>query len=104
MSWSITVEQEGKNPGPIDKMKALTTSNAGNMGGLVIYLTDGTTKEEFTRVAYVRRVSNNPTVKFQDQLAEELEKAKIAAEALNKHAAEELEKKKAKKPKKGELQ
>lgn len=54
-----------------------------NEGGLIIYLVKGAEKREVTRVAYERKNSTRPKVKFDKQLQVELEKAQHAADIVN---------------------
>jgi hypothetical protein len=85
--WEVLCEPVGRNPGIVDKAKAAVGAGSApsedNVGGLVIYLTNGSSKQEVSRVAWIRRVSKNPDNKFEDQLATEINKAKAAAEVLN---------------------
>lgn len=86
MAWTITTEPVGKNPGVFEKVvkeTGVARQTPENMGGVVIYLVNGSTKQEVSRVAYIRRASKNPKVKFKDQLNTELDKAREALGVLN---------------------
>lgn len=75
MGWSVIVRPVEAN-----------SEGEENMGGLVIYLADGTDdgqEYEVTRVAYARRASRNPDVSFEDQLRIEIGKAEEAAASMN---------------------
>lgn len=56
---------------------------ASSVGGMVIYVTDGSVKHEVSRVGFNREFSANPNRSFQETLNEELEKAREAARIIN---------------------
>jgi hypothetical protein len=93
-------EPKGKNPGLVTKPKgglidkartALggssqqteTEQSTENMGGMVIFVTNGSFKEEVSRVAWIRRASKNPDVDFATALQRELDKARESVKVLN---------------------
>lgn len=84
MSWRVVAEPEGNNPGLIDRAKAATgVGDSGkNAGGMIIYVTDGSSKKEVSRVAWIRRNSKNPKVSFEKQLKVEIDKAREAVRVL----------------------
>jgi hypothetical protein len=90
MAWEIVVEPQGNNPGFLDQAKAKLEKqeDVENTGGMIIYLSNGQQKQELSRVAYIRRNSKNPEVKFQDQLAQEVTKAREAVKVLNEVAGQ----------------
>ena len=73
--WKVVLEPRDENPDE--------ETGGQNVGGIVIFLDDGSDKREVSRVAYVRRNSKNPRVSFKKQLAAEVEKAQISADQLN---------------------
>lgn len=77
-NWSITAEPEGKNTSGADEL---------NEGGLILYLSSNGSRQEVSRVAFVRRNSRNPSVSFDKQLAAEIEKARAARDLLNSSVA-----------------
>jgi len=79
--WEVEIEPVGRNPDSDEAAK----KDPENMGGMVIWLKRGWTREEFSRVAFVRRVSKNPKRSFDEQLDEELKGAEAACAALNKY-------------------
>jgi hypothetical protein len=87
MAWTIICKPEGRNGAAAPE--ALAAAEPGeavqgeNQGGMVIYLADGSSRHEVSRVGFVRRNSKNPKVKFEDQLDKELAKAYKSAEMLN---------------------
>lgn len=88
MSWSVICEPVGKNPGVVKRAADAVTgaeSEPENIGGIVIYVTNGSTKTEVSRVAWVRRaaVCKNPKTSFEKQLDKELTKARTAVTMLN---------------------
>ena len=54
-----------------------------NLGGIVVYLTDGESEAEFSRVAFARRNSTHPDVSFVTQMETEWARAAEAADVLN---------------------
>lgn len=70
MEWKVEIEPEGKNDGV-------------NEGGLVIYLNNGSKREEVSAVGWVRRNTGNPDVEFEPQLKKEYAKAQVAARTMN---------------------
>ena len=62
-SWQLVIEPKGDN------------DNGVNKGGMVIYLQNGSVKEEIGRVAFERTNSLYPDVSFEDQLDIEVSKA-----------------------------
>lgn len=76
--WSVLCEPKGDNPaGP---------APGKNLGGLVIYLTDGTVRQEVSRVLFVRRnatASANRIKKFKQQLRDQLAVANASAKTVN---------------------
>lgn len=90
MAWSVTAEPEGKNPGVLDKAKSAvgigTDPNDGsNVGGMIIFIVNGATKQEVSRVAWIRRNSKNPSTSFEKQLQAELDKARASVKILNEN-------------------
>lgn len=85
MSWDVVCEPVGENPGLIDKAKAALGGDqpTENTGGIVVYVTSGSTKQEVGRVAYMRRVSVNPKTTFDKALQDVVEKARTACKMLN---------------------
>jgi hypothetical protein len=86
MAWTVTCEPVGENPGKLKKALAERsggTEKAENIGGIVVYLTNGSKREEFSRVAFIRRVSRNPGTKLRDQLDKEIKEAQEACDKLN---------------------
>lgn len=88
MSWSVICEPVGENPGVVKRAAGAVTgseSEPENIGGIVIYVTNGASKQEVSRVAWVRRASvcKNPKTSFEKQLDKEITKARAAVEALN---------------------
>jgi hypothetical protein len=86
--WRVVCEPEGNNPGILGKAKAAASMAVSgdepeNMGGMVIYLTNGTSKEEVSRVGWIRRATKNPKTSFEKQLSKEVEKATASADTLN---------------------
>jgi hypothetical protein len=82
-TWRVVAEPEGNNPGLLDKAKAALSNQEGNTGGMIIYVTNGTLKEEVSRVGFVRRNTKNPKTSFENQLRKELDKARTAATSIN---------------------
>lgn len=98
--WRVVTKAEGKNPGPLPgrvkqaaQAVAATVRRGGNepgvdnVGGIIVLLTNGSAEQEVSRVAWVRRASENPEVTFKDQLDREIQKANEAAATLNEVAA-----------------
>lgn len=84
--WKVVCEPHGENPGMLDKAKDAVgiTPSPENIGGVIIYVTDGAgRKEEVSRVAWIRRASVNPKTGFAKQLQTEVTKAKEATDILN---------------------
>lgn len=74
--WEILVEPQGRREGPKNK------------GGMVIYATGPNgLRQEVSRVAFIRRESNNPKNSFGRQLERELARARTACEILNEQLA-----------------
>lgn len=71
MSWEISCRPEGKN------------QDGENKGGIVVYLVNGTAREEVGRVAFDRSESESPGRPFAEVLDEYLANAKKGAEAVN---------------------
>jgi len=71
--WRVSCEPKEERRG----------SDGENIGGMVIYLTNGSEKEEFSRVAFARRNSKHKTSTFKSKLREEIEQATAAVETLN---------------------
>ena len=97
--WRVITKAEGKNPGPLPgrvkqaaQAVAATVRRGGNepgvdnVGGIIVLITNGTTTQEVSRVAWVRRASENPEVPFKEQLDREIQKANEAAATLNEVA------------------
>lgn len=97
-TWKVITEAEGNNPAEIPKTpgildKALpwrnsegsdeTAEQGANMGGMIVLLTNGSARQEVSRVAFIRRNSKHPEVSFQAQLDAEISKAKAAADTMN---------------------
>lgn len=76
MTWFIEVAPKAGNE---------TGTDERNEGGMVIYLApnDTETRQEFSRVAFVRRNSSNPDASFERQLSVEISKARAARDLLN---------------------
>lgn len=113
--WTVVCDIIGQNPGMTDtelphrpkdpvksastKVKAQFTKDLAefeaainraydNIGGFVIALENATgTRHEISRVAFIRRVSKNPEVSFEDALDAELKKAEKAAKKLDEYLA-----------------
>jgi hypothetical protein len=82
--WKVVIEPEGKNPGLVDKAKAAAGLGSEQVGGMVIYVTDGgNVKNEVAAVGYIRKHTANPCVSFVKQLEAEVEKAQQACDKLN---------------------
>jgi hypothetical protein len=62
--WKIEVEPEGKN------------ENNKNEGAAIVFLSNGSKREEVGAVAFAREHSNNPLVEFDDQLDRVVARAK----------------------------
>lgn len=75
MTWLIVAEPVGGN------------ENDENTGGIALFLQNDMSRKEISRVAFVRRFGANPTVKFEDALQAEADKAKKSVELLNELAA-----------------
>lgn len=86
--WTVVAEPVGENPGRVKKAAAEAGVGNGNVGGMVIYLIRGGSKQEVSRVAWVRRNSKNPKTSFEKQFAAELDKARGAAATLNGFGAD----------------
>jgi hypothetical protein len=71
--WKVTIEPHGKNPG----------TSGENEGGVIVYLAKGSTKEEFSAVAWKRRASVNPHRSFKAQLRSEIADAQDVCDTLN---------------------
>jgi hypothetical protein len=78
MAWTLTLAPHGSNPG---------SEEGRNEGGMVVYLVNGGQREEVARVAWMRENSTNPDVAFQDQLDNEVAKAKHALAVLEELTA-----------------
>lgn len=79
MAYKILAEAVGAN-------SSASAETAENKGGIAIYLVkdnDAYNKQEVGRVAFERKNSINPRVKFETQLDKEVAKAKKAVETLN---------------------
>jgi hypothetical protein len=86
VTWQIIVQPEGKNgvlPSGADQPASGETVQGENQTGMVIYLVEGSSKREISRVGFVRRNTKNPKAKFDDQLEKELGKARKARDILN---------------------
>jgi len=85
--WSVGYLPQGQNPGQLQK-KGVAAPTPENIGGMVIYLVNNRTgtKEEVSRVAFVRRAGTNPRVSFDKAFQKEIAKAQTAAAALNQQA------------------
>lgn len=74
--WSIKLKPEGSN----DNYER-------NEGGMIIQLTNSrsfdSSPQEVSRVAFVRRNSNNPDVSYEHQVKLEVDKARASCELLN---------------------
>jgi hypothetical protein len=46
----------------------MTKGEPENMGGIVVYLSSGSSKQEFARVGFIRRATKNPKVSFDAML------------------------------------
>lgn len=85
-TWKVVAEPHGNNPGFVDRARAAVgRSEPENTGGMIIYVTDGATKREVSRVAWIRRstVCKNPGNSFEKQLKIEVDKAKAAVDQIN---------------------
>lgn len=98
MGWRVVLEPHGENPGRVAQVAGAVASAAGsdtqvgkNTGGLVIYVTNGASKDEVSRVGFIRRNTKNPRVTFEKQLDAELAKARKAAQKINELLAESSE-------------
>lgn len=78
MAWKILAEPQGDNT-------SYDAGTAENKGGIVIYLveTNNYIKQEVGRVAFERKNSTNPRVKFETQLDKEIAKAQKAIKVIN---------------------
>lgn len=84
--WKVVAEPQGNNPSVVQKVKAAVgVTEPENTGGMVIFITDGTTKQEVSRVAWIRReaVCKNPKNSLDKQLRLEVGRAQDAATMLN---------------------
>lgn len=92
MKWTVVTEPKGENPGLVTKAlaRAGAPPKGENISGLVIYLSNGSVKQEVSRVAYIRRpeTCRNPNVPYADQLRIELAKARETCNVLNEKATE----------------
>lgn len=87
-NWKVIFEPQGKNPGRLTKLAGRITGVADdpdgqNVGGIVVLVTNGSTRQEVSRVAYVRSNSKNPDTSFNEQLSRETQKARDACDLLN---------------------
>jgi hypothetical protein len=87
MAYKVIIEPHGQNPGvaarAVAKVKA---GDPENTGGMIVYMqADNGTKEEVSRVAYIRRgsVCKNPKNSFSKQLGIEVKKAQDGIKAIN---------------------
>jgi hypothetical protein len=75
--WRVHLVPEGKNPSETGK----------NQSGLIVYVWDGKdfdgSKQEVSRVGWVRRNSKNPKTTFVRQLEKEVKKAQAACTVMN---------------------
>jgi hypothetical protein len=80
--WSVALDAVAdEDEWPPDRRRRPRVKR--NLSGIVVSLTDGEEYVEVSRVAFVRRNSRNPEAEFPVQLEAEIEKAELAAEALN---------------------
>jgi hypothetical protein len=86
--WNVICEPHGNNPGFI-KRALRSGETPENTGGIIVYLVNGSAKQEVSRVAYIRRarVCKNPSRTFKAQLQIEVDKAREAASKINELAA-----------------
>ena len=71
MPWKIDMEPEGKN------------EDNRNEGAMIVYLTDGSKREEHSAVAFARRHSRNPDLTFDEALERQAKQARAVARAKN---------------------
>lgn len=71
MAWIIDIEPEGKN------------EDNCNEGAMIVYLTDGSKREEHSAVAFARHNSNSPDLSFDEALDRQMRKARAVARAKN---------------------
>lgn len=91
--WNVVAEPVGANPGlkPAAAKRLGRTraekddakADKANVGGVIIYLTNGRIKEEVTRVGFIRKESANPKDGFKKKLDEMVQVAREAADTLN---------------------
>jgi hypothetical protein len=80
--WSVAIDAVAdEDEWPPDRRRRPRYKR--NLSGILISLTDGEEHVEVSRVAFVRRNSRNPEAEFASQLEAEIEKAELAADALN---------------------
>jgi hypothetical protein len=89
-AWNVVAKPEGNNPGVVRKAAAAVGVGSidpppENIGGMIISVSDGTSMQEVSRVAYIRRPTacRNPNTTYRAQLEIELDKARATCEKLN---------------------